>query len=574
MTPPALQPLRRLVGLETEYAIRFSPAWPQAPRPGNDRIYDAVVRAVEAQVPTRAGRRRMGRKRVFTANGGSVCYESLPQASHGGLLEGASPECRGPSELLLYQQAQEALLVRACADAAETLSSEGYPGEVGLLKNGRDGFGNVYGPQENFEVEVARGPALWAWRAGLALLVPPLLVLIPIAWTMLIAVLALAVVVALLLPLLEAVGRGLSGGRSLMGWLVEDGRGERLLGYLDIGTSMLLQSPVSLPFALLTHLFAFRRVRRGALAFLLSRPAFSGTGTVEEDGRFGLSEKGPTVRRVMRWSILPAGRAVFDTGNLMKALALPVALEFGPLWRLFRRRQRMQLGLADANRCQIAEYLKIGATTLVVDLAEAGLLDDAPQLRRPLDALRAWIADPTLRARAAVRGGGQMTALEVQRWYLERARVALRTAAVHSLEADEVLRLWGEALDALEGDVTGLVGRLDWVTKRYLLERAGGLDAPAVLKKIDLRYAELGEGYLAQLEQAGVAPRLVQPDEAWAAVDRPPADTPATIRGRIIRQLSDERVPGGIGWDTVRVGTGLRSKVVRLADFRRERDGR
>ena len=118
MSAPPFEPLRRLVGLETEYAIRFGGADDAPPHPGNARIYDSIVAAVRDLVPTRGGRRRMGRKRVFTANGGSLCYESLPHAPDGGLLEGATPECRGPSQLLLYQQAQEALLVRACRDAA------------------------------------------------------------------------------------------------------------------------------------------------------------------------------------------------------------------------------------------------------------------------------------------------------------------------------------------------------------------------------------------------------------------------------------------------------------------------
>jgi Pup amidohydrolase len=565
--------LDRLVGQETEYAIRFSPAGEDGARPGNERIYRAIREAIRAEVDTLPGRRRAGRKRLFTQNGGTFCYESLSSEPDGGLLEGGTPECRGPSQLLLYQQAQDALLVRAVGRAQHALAFSGYPGELGLLRNGRDGFGNVYGPQENYEVSVGPRWALWAWRAGLAALVPVVFLLLPFFWLtllVLMVVLWAAVFGTLAADLLSRLV--VKGGFDAERWLLGDERRlEKAVGRVDPWLSTILLAPVVVPFSLLVRAVAFRRVRRGITAFLVSRPVVSGTGTVFEDGRFGLSEKGPDTRRVIRQSALPAGRAIFDTGNLMKGLAMPALLEFGGLWRLFRPEQRMQLGLADANLCQAAEYIRVGATTLIIDMAEAGALDDAPRLKRPIAALHAIIADPTLKAEVALRAGGSMTALALQRWYLERAEAWVSAAAVPSLEAPEVLRLWREALDALRDDPGSLVGRLDWVTKRYLIERAAPEGPPVARKKIDLRYSELGEGYLAQMEAAGLAPRLVSPEEAWEAVFRAPADTPARQRGRLVQQLADADETVGVGWDTVRIGGGLRGRVVSLDEFRKRR---
>jgi proteasome accessory factor A len=141
------------------------------------------------------------------------------------------------------------------------------------------------------------------------------------------------------------------------------------------------------------------------------------------------------------------------------------------------------------------------------------------------------------------------------------------------MEAHDVLRLWGEALDALEAEPGGLIGRLDWVTKRYLL-RAAGTDVNAdARKKIDLRYHELGDGYLSWLEAEGLAPRLVTPEEAEAAIQTPPANSPAALRGRLIRQLADEGLPAVASWDQVRTTDAEgRRKVVSLADWRKARN--
>ncbi|MCA9558717.1 MAG: proteasome accessory factor PafA2 family protein [Myxococcales bacterium] len=565
--------LDRLAGLETEYALRFSPA-EAGRRPDNDVLFGAVLDAVRQLVPALPGRGRPGRPHFFTANGGSLYYEMLPHEPAGGLLECSTPECRGPGQLLLYQQAQEALLRRALPIAEARLRTDGTPGHLGLLKNARDAEGHTYGPQENFEAEFAGGAGLLAFRVGVTLLLPPLALTALVLWALMLALLvslaATLLVIGVLDALIGAVHRG--PRRTFVSRLMDDGRRfERAVGRAEMVLEFALVFPVLGPFAALVNAFGFRRARRALSAFLVSRCVISGTGTVEPDGRFLLSEKGPGIRRVIRWSPAPAGRAIYDTGNLMKHMMGPLVLDFAAPFALFARRQRLQLGLADPNRCQAAEYLKLGATLLVLDMAEAGALDDAPRLRRPVAALHALIADPTLAAKVPVRGAAPMTALELQRWYLDRARKFLAEAPAPSLEAHEVVRLWGEALDALANEPGALLGRIDWLTKRHLLESAAATAPFAVRKKIDLRYHELGDGYLAQMEAVGLAPRLVTPTEAEAAVRVPPAESPARQRGRLIRELADRELPATVSWDSVRIGGALRGRVVRLDAWRERR---
>lgn len=555
-------PLDRLMGQETEYALRCSPI---DASPGNDALFDRIATQIEEQVPSASGGRRFSRRQRFLANGGSVYYEYLPQAMHAGLIEAGTPECRGPSALMLYQQAQDQLLATAAA-AVSTPDRH-----IGLLKNCRDGDGNTYGAQENYEAIIAEGWRLTALRIGTACLIPLLLALAPVLLGVMFALVVGAVGLVLVLSILNGLLTAITRRNLLERLFQSEARLLSGLGWVDLSLQMVLLAPVLVPYALLLRAVAFRPQRRALIAFLMSRPIIAGAGTLV-DGRFVLSEKAPAIRRLMRLTIRPGDRPVFDTGNLMKRLLGPLLLKPRQVRRLFHQRQRLQLGLADANRCQIAEFLKLGTTALVLDMAEAGLLDDAPQLADPLAALGAYTGDPDLKATAFDRDGVAWTALALQRFYLDRARQFIANAPAASMEAHDVLRVWSDALDALEAEPGGLIGRLDWVTKRYLIETAGAGGDADVRKKIDLRYHELGDGYLSWLEAEGLAPRLVTVEEAEAAIQTPPADSPAALRGRLIRQLADEGLPAVASWDQVRTTDAEgRRKVISLADWRKAR---
>ncbi|HYT94979.1 MAG TPA: proteasome accessory factor PafA2 family protein, partial [Gemmataceae bacterium] len=481
----------------------------------------------------------------FLASGGLVKLERNPFFAFvptAGLVEGATPECRGPRQLLLYQRAQDALLSRATAASGQA------DGTAALMKNNRDGQGRCHGSHENYEATIASGPSLVLWRVLVALLpalVVPLLITIA-------AALALAFLVAL--PLVIVCVCCQRRGERLALW-------ERALGWL----LYLSMRPIFLPIEILMRLAAFRRARRGLLPFLVSRPIIAGAGTVGTDGRFGLS---PRVGAI--WSVVSSAaecsRPIFYFGHIWKGV---LGLLMGDRWgykRLFQQRQRLQLGVGDSNMAQQAEYLKIGTTLLVLDAIEAGALDDAPRLWwRPLHAMRSICADPELKVKVRLSGGRRWTALEIQRYYLDACRRYVEGARDPSPEAETLLRLWGETLDALEGDRRQLVGKIDWVTKQWLLETAGAGGSVAAHRKIDLRYHELSqEGYYVRLEAAGVAPTLVEPEEVMEAIGRPPEGTPASIRGDLIRQFAMNPEAVRASWCAVIVNATTKPRVVQL----------
>jgi proteasome accessory factor A len=212
-------------------------------------------------------------------------------------------------------------------------------------------------------------------------------------------------------------------------------------------------------------------------------------------------------------------------------------------------RQRMQISLGDSNLCEEAEYLRVATTALVLDAIEAGAIPSPPRLRRPLAAIRQISRDPTLTTAVALVGGRRLTALALQRWYLGACRRFVDSTATAPEEARALLDRWQDVLDRLEGDRLSLVGRLDWVTKQYLLDQAGH-DLPwAARKKIDLRYHELSPaGYFSQLRAAGRTATLVTDAEVDQATRLPPSSSPALERSRYIREFSGQSTVLKVGW--------------------------
>lgn len=564
--------LDRLLGLETEYAIRWS-SDNGGERPAHDLVHATLTRVIASRQATREGTRTSLHQQLFLENGGAIYYEFLPRAPSEGLIEASTPECRGPSELLLYQKAQEQILLDALPKTNELLRAQGYAGELGLLKNCRDVRGNVYGAQENYEVELAQGPALLGYRVGLAALMPLIVVssLIALAFSFTWLVLLVVVSVVLLGVLLGVTLMLPRRAEALERFFARvSTRALQLTTRGLNGIGIVCMAPGALAYALLYRACCCRRVRHDVLGFLLSRSIFTGAGMIDRaTGAFSLSEKGPAMRRLVRLTSLPVERSVFDIGHLTKSVFAITNLELRPLGRLFRRRQRLQLGLSDSNLAQTAEYLKVATMTLVIDMAEAGQLRDLPRVRRPIRALHRLIADPDLRVKVRCSDGVDRSALELQRLYLERARVFVGSSPTPSLEAREVVRAWSEVLDALERDPASLFGRIDWISKRGLLETAGRDLDQAARETIALKYHELGVGYFAELEREHLAPTLVNPEEITRALTQPPQTSPARRRSQLVRALAVEGVRALVSWDRVEIRReGERRQVIRLDDYR------
>ena len=206
------------------------------------------------------------------------------------------------------------------------------------------------------------------------------------------------------------------------------------------------------------------------------------------------------------------------------------------------RFRRLHLILGDANMSDYATALKVGTTRLVLDLIVRGLAPTV-SLNDPVDALKAISLDPELKTVVSCRDGKGMTAVELQGVYLDAAH---RHLAGSSAETDWVLREWADVLSLLVRDRAALRDRLDWVTKRWLLEtfvedQRLEWDHPW-LASLDLEYHHLdpGRGLYRGLEAEGKVHRLADEAAVASARERGPADTRAAVRGLCVRKFPEE----------------------------------
>jgi Pup amidohydrolase len=127
--------------------------------------------------------------------------------------------------------------------------------------------------------------------------------------------------------------------------------------------------------------------------------------------------------------------------------------------------RRLHVIVGDANMSEVATYLKVGTTAVVLAMIEDDELGDEWLLGNPVAAIRQVSHDPTLRQTVMLRDGSRATALEVQWGLLERARKYEQSyglACVGEGVADDILDRWEQVLTGLESDPASVAssGRL------------------------------------------------------------------------------------------------------------------
>lgn len=129
---------------------------------------------------------------------------------------------------------------------------------------------------------------------------------------------------------------------------------------------------------------------------------------------------------------------------------------------------RLHLICGESLSSQTAMWLKVATTALVVAMAEAGIrVSEVVSPRAPLTALRVFATDPTCRAKALVAQRKWMSAVEIQRVYLETAEAHLGDSFMPDWAA-EACRQWRRILDRLESGYEGVNTTLDWAIKLTL----------------------------------------------------------------------------------------------------------
>ncbi|WEV53726.1 proteasome accessory factor PafA2 family protein [Bifidobacterium sp. ESL0704] len=251
--------------------------------------------------------------------------------------------------------------------------------------------------------------------------------------------------------------------------------------------------------------------------------------------------------------------------------------------------RRLHVIIGDSNRSQWATSMKLATTHLVLcvmeDAAKQGVASgfECCALVDPSQSNKAMSADlscsepvmevedidafrsmqQTLGLRPAVSGHENhpqaVTALEIQYLYLT---IVSRFIESHHAQIEQslpdtdcldVLNEWRAALDALAAkDFSAVSDRVDWVAKYLLLNKMKKRN-PALsmtqARQIDMNYHDIVNGSIyPSLVAHGLVETLVADDVVEHAVENPPEDTRAALRGAFVRQALDTRATFTCDW--------------------------
>ena len=290
----------------------------------------------------------------------------------------------------------------------------------------------------------------------------------------------------------------------------------------------------------------FDAILQVMLPFLTTRQIFAGAGKVGVEQQSGGAAKGVPYQLSQRADFFTALASVDTLYNrpIVNTRDEPHA---DP--RAFRR---FHVIVGDANLAETSTLLKTGTTLLILRLIEMGFRPDF-SLKDPIAAIKSVSRDQSFRWLVERSTGGFIGAVDVQRAYLDAAKIKLTGL---SDDADWILKEWEQVLDRLESDPLGLSDTLDWAAKRALIEEyreSEGLtwDDP-MLQSLDLEYHNVDPdaGLYYGLEQEGRIRRIVSDEDIDAALTASPAGSPrAIVRGLAVSKFAS--AVQSVSWSTL-----------------------
>ena len=295
---------------------------------------------------------------------------------------------------------------------------------------------------------------------------------------------------------------------------------------------------------LVSRAIIFENLVRGLLPFLVSRQLIAGAGKVGREAQ----ERGFT----------PGGFQISQRADFMETELSVDTMHNRPILNTRdephanrERYRRLHLILGDANMCEYATALKVGTTRVVLDMIAEGFVPSC-DLATPVHAIQVISQDPDLKAVVRREKGGTISGLEIQREYLEQARVVLTDI---DEETEWILQEWEQTLHHLEHNPLQLVGKIDWVTKQWLLnsfvqEEGIGWDDPW-LASLDLEYHNLDpeRGLFFGLEAEGRTTTISLEEDILKAMKQGPIDTRGGLRGLCIQRFGNDIA--SIQWEGV-----------------------
>ncbi len=217
------------------------------------------------------------------------------------------------------------------------------------------------------------------------------------------------------------------------------------------------------------------------------------------------------------------------------------------------RYRRLHVIAGDSNMSEYATYVKVGTVCALLQMIERDVVFRDLSLENPIRAIREISHDLSCRRKIRLANGRELSALEIQWEYLDRASRYARSPGF-SPEVERAVEMWEHLLTGLEKDPLSLDREVDWVIKYRLLERYREkrnvpLSHPR-LAMIDLSYHDVDRqrGLYQMLATRNLADRVVNDAAIAIAVTKPPQTTRAKLRGEFIKAAKAKKRDFTVDW--------------------------
>lgn len=291
------------------------------------------------------------------------------------------------------------------------------------------------------------------------------------------------------------------------------------------------------------------------IPFLVTRQIFSGSGKVFQDRKgadYNISQRAQHICQKI------SGTTTNDR-SIINTRDEPHADE--------EKYRRLHVIVGDSNMSEFATYLKTGTTGLVLQMIEDDFLDKDLSLRNPVKSIKDISCDITCKRKIKLDNGKKLSAVEVQKEYLELALRYFSSRDFNPMVKD-LLQKWEYILTKLEENPEQLNKELDWVMKKQLIETyidkynlSWGDDRVLM---IDLQYHDIrtDKGLFYLLEKNGMTTRIISEVEIEDAMQNPPQDTRAKLRGDFIKLAKEKNIHYNLDWSYIRIGNLLDVRVM------------
>ena len=304
----------------------------------------------------------------------------------------------------------------------------------------------------------------------------------------------------------------------------------------------------------------FGRLAEVMIPFFVTRQIFAGAGKVLQTARgalFCISQRAEHIWEGVS-SATTRSRPIINTRDEPHADA--------------EKYRRLHVIVGDSNMSEWTSYVKVGTTALLLRMVEEGVQIRDMTLENPIRAIREISHDATCHRRVRLANGREASALEMQKEYLEKA---LRWVDVRDDPIlKEIAHMWERCIISLEHGQDALIGQVDWITKRHLIERyraRNGLSlAHPKIALMDLAYHDVNRtrGLYYMLERNGRAERMCAESDIEQAKQEPPQTTRAKLRGEFIRAAKRKRRDFTVDWVHLKLNDQAQRTVLCKDPFR------